>query len=241
MLGKRADGGYAAEMGQLIDLSARRRQQQGERLLAAIVDGDLSAGLEAVAKGADLSWRHAANPEGPRALETAIILGRDDLARHLVDIGAPLDKVCLGGHLTDAFVLASRRGKSRLLAAISQRLPVEELRRSVEYQLSLALLAGSLTEILSLLELCPEAATQAGNGGIMPLHLAASRGQVDIIDHLLACGAQWSDPRGSAGTPAQYLQRCHPELLSHYGLPPSTEEGTSVVRFRPRGRSPLGR
>lgn len=232
-------------MADILSFSPAHHLKQAHALLLALQENDRDRALSAIRAGADLTVSSLKSSTPYRALEVAIILGRDRLALALIDAGAPLGdnsnaKDRATSQKCNPFTLASKRGKERIMKAIGERLTPERLIEQVDDRLGMSILREELVEVQALLNVWPESASREARGKLTPLHLAATTGNTDIIDLLLLREAKW-ETDCPCGTPSDYLRTSHPQLLGRYALPramsnPEPLKKDNVVRFVPKAR-----
>lgn len=194
------DRGHEA-VAELLRVEQAKRGAGGPRhaIHDAIAGGDAETVRRLLAQDNTLATRGDALGRPP--LHYAVEAGRDDLAELLLESGAAVDAIGfssddrLGAHGFRAVTLALWHHpywQQRNNYAMVHKL----LTAGAEYTITIAAALGDEPRVRELLRRDAALANHQESGGKRPLSAAAERGRLEIVDALLAAGADPNLPEG---------------------------------------------
>lgn len=215
-----------------------------QKLLQAIERSDTRAARDLLRRRPELSTMDVAPNDEHRALHFAVLRRDEAMVRVLMEAGAdPHQGIYPHRDATTAYLFAQERGFTEITAAIEEeerhrreRLSCPNVTLSpVQEDIVAAIRAGNSTAAIALLEAHPDLARACDREGRTPLHIACGEGAIEVIDWLLARGAnprkedlQGRTPMDAAiarvGWKTRNLRKDFPEIahrLIRHGAPMS--------------------
>lgn len=188
--------------------------------------------------GADLTALQEADGFTGRALDLAIMKGADDIARLLLNAGAPMDAnpgspwFHSNPARTLPLCLAASMGRKEIIEDIIGKMDPEGLADAKIRALQLAAGANELGAFKELLILGVPIDACTKPGGFTPLHQAAVNGSTTVIDFLLEQGVPWNVENANGVSAGTALLQAQPHLAKHYGLQNTPSDNIRYLGLR---------